>query len=88
MGIGTGRVVYSLEDHEVVSLLGRRVRVRRGKHTFVGTLKGPSERKFARGGNVTAYGCLLEGNDFKLEFAWWDWTITPVTERARMMAAE
>ena len=80
--------MYSLEDHEVVSLLGRRVRVRRGKHTFVGTLKGPSERKFARGGNVTAYGCLLEGNDFKLEFAWWDWTITPVTERARMMAAE
>jgi hypothetical protein len=31
---------------------------------------------------------LLEGKDFKLEFAWWDWTITPVTERARMMAAE
>ena len=80
--------MHSLEDHGVVSLLGRRVRVRKGKHTFVGTLKGPSEKKFPRGSNSTAYGCVLEGKDFKLEFAWWDWTITPVTHRARMMAAE
>jgi hypothetical protein len=80
--------VYSLEDHEVVSLLGRRVRVRRGKHTFVGTLKGPSEKKFPCGSNGTAYGCVLGGKDFTLEFAWWDWTITPVTQRAQAVAAE
>ena len=80
--------MYSLEDHEVVSLLGRRVRVRNGRHTFVGTLKGPSQRKFSRGGNATAYGCVLEGKDFKLEFAWWDWTITPAAERTQMIAAE
>jgi len=87
-GIGTGSIVYSLEDHEVVSLLGRRVRVRNGRYTFIGTLKGPSQRKFHRGGDVSAYGCVLEGRDFKLEFAWWDWTITPVTGRTRMIAAE
>ena len=80
--------MYSLEDHEVVSLLGRRVRVRKGKHTFAGTLKGPSVKKFPRGQNRTAYGCVLEGSDFTLEFAWWDWTITPMTQRARLMAAE
>jgi hypothetical protein len=80
--------VDSLEDHELVSLLGRRVRVRNGKHTFVGTLKGPSEKKFARGSHANAHGCVLEGKDFKLEFAWWDWTITPLTRRAQMMAAE
>ncbi len=79
--------VYSLEDHEVVSLLGRRVRVRNGKYSFVGTLKGPSDRKFSRGANGTAYGCVLEGKDFRLEFAWWDWSITPVA-RAKMIAAE
>jgi hypothetical protein len=80
--------VYSLEDHEVVSLLGRRVRVRKGKHVFVGTLKGPSGKKFPRGQDRTAYGCVLEGKDFTLEFAWWDWTITPMTQRTRLMAAE
>jgi hypothetical protein len=80
--------VYALEDHEVVSLLGRRVRVRNGKYSFIGTLRGPSNRKFPRGENGTAYGCVLEGKDFRLEFAWWDWTITPVSQRARMIAAE
>jgi hypothetical protein len=83
-----GFVVFALEDHEVVSLLGRRVRVQKGRHTFIGTLRAPSERKFTRGPNRTAYGCILEGKDFRLEFAWWDWTITPVVQRSRMIAAE
>jgi hypothetical protein len=82
-------VVYSLEDHEVVSLLGRRVRVRNGKYSFVGTLSGPSHKKFPRGPKGAAYGCVLEGKDFRLEFAWWDWNITPVSQRDnKMIAAE
>ena len=78
----------SLEDHEVVSLLGRRVRVRNGKYSFVGTLSGPSDRKFPHGPEGTAYGCVLEGVNFRLEFAWWDWTITPVGQRTPLIAAE
>ena len=79
----------TLEDHdEVLSLLGRRVRVRNGRHAFVGTLYAPSERKFPRGANAHAYGCVVQGQDFKLEFAWWDWTITPVTQREWLIAAE
>jgi hypothetical protein len=61
---------------------------RRASNTFVGTLRGPSERKFPRGPNQTAYGCIVEGKDFRLEFAWWDWTITPVAQHSPMMAAE
>jgi hypothetical protein len=80
--------VHSLEDHEVVSLLGRRVRVRNGKYSFVGTLSGPSDRRFPRGPESTAYGCVLEGWNFRLEFAWWDWTITPVGQRTQLIAAE
>ena len=64
------------------------MRVRNGKHTFVGTLTAPSRRKFPRGPNGSAYGCVFEGKNFRLEFAWWDWTITPVTQRERLMAAE
>jgi hypothetical protein len=81
--------VYSLEDHEVVSLLGRRVRVRNGKFSFVGTLSAPSSKKFPRGLKGAAYGCVLEGKDFRLEFAWWDWSITPVSQRdGKLIAAE
>jgi hypothetical protein len=80
--------VIALEDHQLVSLLGRRVRVRNGKFTFVGTLSGPSRRKFPRGPQGAAYGCVLEGRDFRLEFAWWDWTITPVVQRRTLIAAE
>jgi len=80
--------VRSLEDHEVALLLGRRVRVRNGKHSFVGTLSGPSGRKFPRGPEGMAYGCVLEGVNFRLEFAWWDWTITPVGQRTPLIAAE
>jgi hypothetical protein len=71
-------IVYRLEDHEMISLLGRRVRVRKGAHTFEGTLLGPSGKKFSRGPNRTAYGFVVEGEDFRLDFAWWDWKIMPV----------
>ena len=80
--------MYSHGDHKVASLIGRRVRVRNGRHSFVGTLQGPGTRKFPRGANGAAYGCVLEGKDFRLEFAWWDWTISPVTQRARLVAAQ
>ncbi|WP_068022471.1 hypothetical protein [Rhodoplanes sp. Z2-YC6860] len=80
--------MHSLEDDEVAALLGRRVRVRNGKYSFVGTLSGPSDRKFPRGPDGTAYGCVLEGWNFRLEFAWWDWTITPVGRRTQSIAAE
>jgi len=73
-----GVIVYRLEDHEIISLLGRRVRVRKGAYTFEGTLVGPSEKKFPRGPNRTAYGCVVEGQDFRLDFAWWDWKILPI----------
>jgi len=73
-----GVIVYRLEDHELISLLGHRVRVRKGSHTFEGSLVGPSEKKFPRGPNRTAYGCVVEGQDFTLDFAWWDWKIQPI----------
>jgi hypothetical protein len=80
--------VYRLEDHEVVSLLGCRVRVRKGAHTFEGTLLGPSDRKFQRGPFGRAYGLVLEGNDYRLEFAWWDWKIKPLGRTVELIAAE
>ena len=70
--------MYRLEDHELISLLGRRVRVRKGAHTFEGTLLGPSDRKFPRGPNRMAYGCVVEGDHFRLDFAWWDWKVMPL----------
>jgi hypothetical protein len=78
--------VYRLEDHELISLLGRRVRVRNGEHTFEGTLIGPSEKKFPRGPNRTAYGCVMQGRDFRLDFAWWDWKIVPIESRQSVAA--
>ena len=82
--------MYRLEEHELISLLGRRVRVRKGMHTFEGTLIGPSEKKFPRGPNRVAYGCIMEGEDFRLEFAWWDWKIMPIAspQRIAVEAAE
>jgi hypothetical protein len=80
--------VFALDDHELISLLGCAVRVRKGVHTFEGTLQAPSEKKFSRGPNRTAYGCVVNGKDFKLDFAWWDWDVTPVIKRAHLIAAE
>ncbi len=28
-----------------------------------------------------------KSKDFRLEFAWWDWSITPVTQRDRKLIA-
>jgi hypothetical protein len=81
-----GVPVYRLEDHELISLLGRRVRVRKGMHTFEGMLIGPSEKKFPRGPNRSAYGCVVEGKDFRLDFAWWDWKIMPLASAQRIAA--
>ena len=78
--------VYRLEDHELISLLGCRVRVRKGAHPFEGTLVGPSEKKFPRGPNRTAYGCVIEGANFRLEFAWWDWKIMLLASPQRVAA--
>ena len=76
--------MYALEAEELIPLMGRPVRVRNGKHTFTGILGGPSERKFFRGTNRTSYGMIVEGEDFRLEFAWWDWFVEP----AQMAAVE
>jgi hypothetical protein len=73
-----GVVVLRLDAADIVSLVGCRVRVKRGVLTFEGTLCGPSERKFPRGPGSAAYGCVVEGHDFQLEFAWWDWDISPM----------
>ena len=80
--------VYRLEDHQLVALLGCRVRVRKGHHTFEGVLVGPSDRKFQRGPFSSAYGAVLEGNDYRLDFAWWDWKIKPLGQAAALIAAE
>ena len=80
--------MYRLEDHEIISLFGSRVRVRTGPHTFEGVLEGPSEKKFERGPNRTAYGVVLRGKDFRLDFAWWDWKIQPLGKFAHLIAAE
>jgi hypothetical protein len=80
--------VYRLEDHEIVSLLGQRVRIRKGAHTFEGTLTGPSERQFERGPFSKSYGVVLEGEHYRLDFAWWDWKIQPLARAATLIAAE
>jgi len=73
-----GVVVFGFDATQIVSLVGCRVRVKKGLLIFEGTLAGPSERKFPRGTNSTAYGCTVEGKDFRLDFAWWDWDIRPL----------
>ena len=80
--------MYRLEDYQLVSLFGHCVRVRKGVHTFEGTLVGPSERRFETGPFSSAYGAVLEGPDYKLEFAWWDWKIKPLGQAAKLVAAE
>jgi hypothetical protein len=68
---------------EIIPLVGKPVRVRNGKHSFEGTLLGPSKRTFAKADGA-APGLTLVGKDFRLEFAWWDWQVEPV----RLEAAE
>jgi hypothetical protein len=79
--------VYRLEDHQIISLLGQRVRVRKGAHTFEGILVGPSAKRFGTGPFSSAYGMVLEAADYRLEFAWWDWKIKPLGHAADLIAA-
>jgi hypothetical protein len=83
-----GRVMDKLGDHEIIALLGSRVRVRNGTHTFEGTLLGPSDKKFECEPLKHARGLVLQGKDFRLDFAWWDWKIKPLEQAAEMIAAE
>jgi hypothetical protein len=69
--------MYACEASDLIHLLGRMVRVRNGKQTFVGILTGPSETKFSRDANRSAYGFVVEGEDFRMQFAWWDWYVEP-----------
>lgn len=80
--------MYRLEDHQIVSLFGHRVRVRKGVHTFEGTLVGPSTKRFETGPFSSAYGVVLDGADYILEFAWWDWKIKSIGEAPDLFAAE
>lgn len=79
--------MFGLDAADIVSLVGQRVRVRKGQLVFEGTLAGPSERKFPRGSNGAAYGCIVEGQDFRLDFAWWDWDVSPLLPERERIAA-
>lgn len=79
--------MYALEVDELFHLLGRRVRVRNGKHTFVGILASASQRKFPRSKKRYVSGLVLEGQGYRLEFAWWDWDVTPVETQNHPLAA-
>lgn len=72
--------MYALDTVDLIPLIGRTVRIRNGKQTFIGTLIGPSEKKFARDNKRLYYGFTLKGEDFVMEFAWWDWYVEPVAD--------
>jgi hypothetical protein len=72
--------MYALDTEDLIPLIGRTVRIRNGKHTFVGQIVGPSKAKFTRDNGRMYYGFTLEGDDFEMEFAWWDWFVEPVKE--------
>jgi hypothetical protein len=72
--------MYALDTEDLIPLIGRTVRVRNGKRTFVGQIVGPSKDKFVRDNGRMYYGFTLEGDGFELEFAWWDWDVEPIEE--------
>ena len=80
--------MYALEVDELLHLLGRRVRVRNGKRTFVGVLRANATRKFPRSSNRYASGLVVEGRDFRFEFAWWDWDVSVADDIPHLEAAE
>jgi hypothetical protein len=75
-----GGQMYASDTEDLIPLIGRMVRVRNGRHTFVGQIVGPSKDKFAHDNGRMYYGFTLEGDDFELEFAWWDWFVEPIEE--------
>jgi hypothetical protein len=78
--------MYALDTEDLIPLIGRTVCIRNGKHTFVGQIVGPSKAKFTRDNGRMYYGFTLEGDDFEMEFAWWDWFVEPVEEPVRQRA--
>jgi hypothetical protein len=78
--------MYALDTEDLIPLIGRTVRIRNGKHTFVGQIVGPSKARFKRDNGRMYYGFTLEGDDFEMEFAWWDWFVEPVEEPVRQRA--
>lgn len=78
--------MYAIDTEDLIPLIGRTVRIRNGKQTFVGQIVGPSVKKFTRDNGRMYYGFTLEGDDFTIEFAWWDWFVEPVDEPAVMSA--
>jgi len=75
-----GRAVYASDIPDLLHLEGRRVRIRNGKRTFVGILRSTATRKFSKGTNRHASGLVLEGPDFRVEFAWWEWDVRPAED--------
>ena len=73
--------MYALETADLIPLIGRTVRIRNGRQTFVGLLVGPSQKKFTRDNGWSYYGFILEGEGFEIEFAWWDWFVEPIEEQ-------
>jgi hypothetical protein len=75
------------DEIDLLLLKNRKVRVRKGVHTFEGVLRGQSQREFPRGDKLEK-GAVFEGNSFWLEFAWWDWSIERLKSSRPLVAAE
>jgi hypothetical protein len=86
--VRVGRAVYASDIADLLHLEGRRVRIRNGKRTFVGVLRSTATRKFPKGKNLHAVGLVLEGPDFRVEFAWWEWDVCSAENVLRLEAAE
>ena len=74
--------MYALDTADLIPLIGKTVRIRNGKQTFIGLLVGPSQEKFTRDNGRLYYGFTLEGEGFEMEFAWWDWFVEAIEEPA------
>jgi hypothetical protein len=75
------------DEIDLLLLKSRKIRVRKGVHTFEGVLKGKSGRDFQREGKLEK-GAVLEGNNYLLEFAWWDWSIERVKTFQPLVSAK
>lgn len=72
--------MYALDTVDLIPFIGRTVRIRNGKQTFIGALIGPSVKKFARDNRRMYYGFTLKGEGYVIEFAWWDWYVELVPD--------
>jgi hypothetical protein len=80
--------MYASDIADLLHLVGRRVCIRSGKRTFVGVLHSIATRRFPKGNNRHASGLVLEGPDFRVEFAWWDWDVSAAGDVPYFEAAE